>query len=53
MTEMPFSHAQKNTLLNYFNGMVGMGTKFSSQIDAAVAETGLSKTHVKVRILLK
>ena len=33
--------------------MVGVGSKFSSKIDAAVAETGLSKKQVKVRIHIK
>ena len=48
---MSVSDVQKNTLLTYFNnGMVGVGSKFSSQIDAADAETGLTTRQVKVSI---
>ncbi len=47
---MPISDAQKTVLLTYFNnGMVGVGKKYAAQINAAVAETGLTERQVKVR----
>lgn len=46
---MPITDAQKSVLLTYFsNGMVGVGRKYTSQINAAVAETGLTERQVKV-----
>jgi hypothetical protein len=50
---MPFSDAQKSTLLIYFrNGMVGVGRKYTTQINAAAAETGLTERQIEVIIII-
>jgi hypothetical protein len=50
---MPFSDAQKSTLLTYFrNGMVGVGRKYTTQINAAAAETGLTERQIEVIIII-